>query len=221
MSELREEAEKEQEEQKMKMTERLQILEKMIEGRLENQKNIMIAGERQDQEIHSGTIVDLYKQVNIKLSSKPSSDIGAAIHDFFSGNFLSGLEDLAGLAVNAVLGNESMGEYETSNMFIVWSNNALLRYDVYCYRWNFAAKGVIEDTEGVVGVLMIQRVVDLTKTDPQVLTWAISRQASILGDESKAKTMIADALSMLEDVMKFQAQVKKDELESNTLPIGE
>ena len=47
------------------------------------------------------------------------------------------------LGANTVLGNTSIGEYETTDMFIVWSNNALLRCDAYYYYWNFATKGVI------------------------------------------------------------------------------
>ena len=83
-----------------------------------------------------GTIVEACKQVNIVLSSKPSDDLVEAIDEFFSGNFMSGLGKLVHVAVKGVLGNASMGEYETSQMFIVWEYNVLLRYDAYCYRCN-------------------------------------------------------------------------------------
>ena len=36
---------------------------------------------------------------------------------------------------------------------------------------------VINETEGATGVLLVKRVIDLTKTDPQVLTWAITDMA--------------------------------------------
>ena len=58
------------------------------------------------------------------------------------------------------------------------------------YRWNFLSKGVIDQVDGAVGILMVHRVIDITKTDPQVLTWAISCQASLFGDETKAIDMI-------------------------------
>ena len=79
--------------------------------------------------------------------------------------------------------------------------------------WNFAAAGVIEDTEGVVGVLLCKRVIDITKTDPQVLTWAISRQASSLGKKDEAQ-MIEEAMGVLERVMKFQVKVRNLQEES-------
>ena len=82
-----------------------------------------------------------------------------------------------------------MGEYETTpDMFIVWTidnrggtNNALFRCDAYYYRWNFVSQGVINGAERVV-----KR--DLTKTDPQVLTWAISKQLRRLSSRGWLKT---------------------------------
>ena len=68
-----------------------------------------------------------------------------------------------------VLGNTSMGEHETSDMLIVWTNNSLLRVDVYYYRWNFSTHNIINNTQVVLGVLAVKRVIDLTETDPQVL----------------------------------------------------
>ena len=213
VSKIREEARTLNDIEKRRMQERLQILEKMVNGRLQKQHSHILTGERGDQEIHSGTIVEACKQVNIVMSSKPSEDLVAAIDEFFTGNYMSGLGKLVHVAVKGVLGNASMGEYETSQMFIVWEYNALLRYDAYCYRWNFAAEGVIEDTEGVVGVLLCKRVIDITKTDPQVLTWAISRQASGLGKKDEAQ-MIEEAMEVLERVMKFQVKVKSLQEES-------
>ena len=216
VTKIRDEAKKANEEDRKRMEERLQILEKMVDGRLQVQEQQMLAGERNDQEIHSGTVVEMFKQVNIKMTDKESDDIDSAIGDFFSGNIGAGIGKLVGLAVKAVLGNEAMGEYETTQMFIVWTDNALLRYDMYCYRWNFVAKGVIEETEGVVGILSVKRVIDITKTDPQVLTWAITRQAEALGTPEEAGKLIDDALQVLEKVIKFQSRVKKDEVETNT-----
>ena len=136
MSTIRKEARELNDMEKRRMEERLQILEKMVNSRLQKQHSHILTGERGDQEIHSGTIVEACKQVNIVLSSKPSDDLVEAIDEFFSGNFMSGLGKLVHVAVKGVLGNASMGEYETSQMFIVWEYNALLRYDAYCYRCN-------------------------------------------------------------------------------------
>ena len=62
IADVRKEAEK-QSKDKDKMEERLQILERMINSRLERDQQQILAGRRNDQEIHNGTIVQEYKQV--------------------------------------------------------------------------------------------------------------------------------------------------------------
>ena len=67
--------------------ERLQILEKMIHGRLQNVQTEILSGTKHDQEIDTGTIVDIHKQVNVTESKKEdlASSINESIDDFFSG----------------------------------------------------------------------------------------------------------------------------------------
>ena len=91
-----------------KEQERLNVLEKMVENHLENAKASILNGERGDQEIHTGTVVEFIKQVNIKLSSKPSDALDKIIKDFFGGDILGGFEELVQVAVQSVLGNSSI-----------------------------------------------------------------------------------------------------------------
>ncbi len=199
--------------EKAKMQEQLQILEKMLTSHLSKEMTDILAGERNDQEIHTGTVVQFHQQINIKMSSKEDQKISDSIHDFFSGDIMGGLEDLIEVGAQEVLGNSCMGEYETSDMFIVWNSNALLRCDAYYYRWNFSAKGVIDEAEGCVGVLLVKRVINVTKTDPQVLCWAISEQAARTKPPGNADAMIASALKTLETVIEFQKKFQTKEID--------
>ena len=204
-----------------KKQERLNILEKMVDNHLENAKASILNGERGDQEIHTGTVVEFNKQVNIKLSSKESDDLDKAIKEFFGGNILGGFEQLVKLSVQSILGNSSMGEHEGSSMFIQWSDNAVIRMDAYFYRWNFSSKEIIQDVEGAVGVIVMSRVIDLTKTDVQVLTWAISRQARFLGTPQAASQMISEAVSVIQKVTALQEKVKSKEDEDHNRGKGQ
>ncbi|CAB4033721.1 Hypothetical predicted protein, partial [Paramuricea clavata] len=101
-----------------------------------------------------------------------------------------------------------VGEYESTDMFIVWSDNAILRCDTYYYRWNFVSKSVINEVEGVTGCLLMKRVIDITKTDPQVLTWAITRMADRFNNAAEEKPgdsedVINEALKVLKNVVTF------------------
>lgn len=63
--------------------------------------------------------------------------------------------------------------------------------------------------EGVVGVLLVKCVVDLTKTDPQVLTWAISKQAIKQGlAEDNIESIINSAMKVIRKVMSLQTGVR-------------
>ena len=190
-------------EERTKQEERLNLLEMMVTSRLDIAKQNILNGGRNDQQIHAGTIVEHTQQVNVTLSNKTSPDLQDAITDFLGAtkdSVLSGFANIIKGGVDAVLGNSSMGQHEGTNMFIVWTDNALLRLDAYFYRWNFTSSQVITDVEGASGVIMMKRVIDLTKTDPQVLTWAISRQAQFLEKKEDAGKMIDKAIAIIKKV---------------------
>ncbi len=108
ISDLRKQATSQQAEAKQEFQERLQILEKMIEQRLETQKFDILNGEKNDQEIDTGTIVSLHKMVYIKMAEGESEDMKKTIHQLFSGDFIGGLESIVELGAETVLGNDSM-----------------------------------------------------------------------------------------------------------------
>ena len=219
ISKLRKELDQADEEQ-AKMQERLNVLEKMVNFHLENAKNEMLAGERTDQEIDTGTVVEFSKQVNITVTSEPNPELEDAVNDFFSGNLSGGFGKLISVGIEAVLGNASMGEHEGSNMFIQWHNNALLRLDAFYYRWNFSSTEIIKDVEGASGVIVIKRVINLVNTDPQVLTWAISRQANMLGTPDSASEMIDDAVAIIKKVSDMQLAVHQVEIQEQSQGVG-
>ena len=172
---------------KQEIEQRFQILEKLVHSKLETAKENMLVGQKYDQEIHSGTVVAKHEQINITKKHGTPQDLKESLHNFFQGDFIDGLEQIVQLGADTVLSNYCMGEYEKTDMFIVWSHNALLRCDAYYYRWNFCSNGVIKDMEGVLGVYLVKRVIDLTKTDPQVLTYAISQMADRLDHDGTGK----------------------------------
>jgi len=190
-------------EERVKQEERLNLLEMMVNSRLEIAKQKILNGDINDQQIHAGTVVEYTQQINIALSKATTPDLLDAITLFMGGTMdstMSGFAKIVKVGVDSVLGNSSMGQHEGTDMFIIWTDNALLRLDAYFYRWNFSSNEVIKDVEGASGVIMMKRVIDLTKTDPQVLTWAISRQAQLLNKKQEAGLMIDKAIAIIKKV---------------------
>ena len=184
----------------------------MVDSRLENEMSKILNEEKTDQAIDTGTIVSIQKMVYVNTERTESEVIKDVIHQLFSGDCTAGLESVVELGAETVLGNDSAGEYESTDMFIIWCDNALLRCDTYYYRWNFVSKSVINEVEGVAGYLLMKRVIDITKVDPQVLTWAITRMAHRLNhaasEEKPAEDVINEALKVLENVVTVQKRIK-------------
>ena len=195
--------------------ERLQILEKMVNSHLKEKKNLILNGVRGDQEIHLGTVVKEYMDVAIKTDSNPQT-VDEAVDAFFSGNFLDGAKKLVKLTVSAIAENISIGEHEQSSFLILWEDNALIRSDLYIYRWNFSASGVITDCESVSGILLMKRVVDILRVDIQVLTWAISCTKE--GDADGQQKEIAIAMEMISKVAKLKTAIAGAETKAHGPP---
>lgn len=198
-------------EDKLLKEERLKLMEKMVSTHLQLKKlNILSMKERRNLKLHSHTAHDCQCQVNVLLANKPSQNLETAINNFFSGHMVMELGILIqNSGVKAVLGNCSMGEYETSEMFLICRDKRLLLCDAYCYRWNFATKGVVPDIEGVVGILVLQRDIDLSVTNPHILFWAISHQKSILGKKHEAKQIFDIAAEVLDEIVTHQVATAK------------
>lgn len=207
--------------EKQKMQERLNIMEKMVENHLENAKASILNGERGDKEIYAGTVVQFSKQVNVQISKKESDSLDKAINNFFGKDILGGFKELVKLSVQSVLGNASIGEHLGSSMFIQWSDNAVVRMDAYFYCWNFSSNEIIQDIEGATGVIVMSRVINLAKTDLQVLTWAISRQARFSGNRDSAREMISEAVSVIKQVSGLQQCFNSKEEGDHTKGIEE
>ena len=109
------------------MQERLNVLEKMVNFHLDNAKTQMLAGERGDQEIHTGTVVEFSKQVNITMSKKPSPELEEAIDSFFGGDLLGGFGKLVHVAVNLRLFWGTLA-WENMKELICSSSGRTMRY---------------------------------------------------------------------------------------------
>ena len=77
-----------------KKQERLNVLEKMVENHLENAKASILNGERGDQEIHTGTVVEFNKQVNIKYLTNNLMFLRRPLKIFLVGIFWEALKSL-------------------------------------------------------------------------------------------------------------------------------
>ena len=156
--------------ERMKMEERLRIMEIIVHNMLERERSrIMLSGENH-QTIHTSAVVDVVELVNIIMerNKNASSSIRMVMDSFLSEVNLNEFGLLIDYSVAGIAEKTSVGEYEGRDKLVFKTNTVDLCCDVYYYRWNFVTNS-IEDMNGVVGVLLVKRIIDPVKTVHQVL----------------------------------------------------
>ena len=124
--------------------------------------------------------------------------------EFFQGELVTGIERVIDSGLKFLLGNTTAGEVEDQNMFIVWLDNALLRIDFYHWRYNLSSEAFMIEKQNIFATLMMKRVVDLRRVDPQVMSYCVTNAALRMGrDESDAKKDIQQAIEMLKSIEKI------------------
>ena len=103
----------------------------------------------EDKSLAIVAVVDKSMKYSIKVSSATSEEVGKAIGEVLKGDFLSRVTDLITVGLNAMLGNESVGETEKQDFHVVFANNSLLRIDCMFYKYEFSSKGLIDKAQNI------------------------------------------------------------------------
>ena len=200
LSQLRaQEAQQEQQEK-----EQLAMLEKMAQAQLASKVDTILHGSSNDEEIHKGKVVAKHQQIYVNASAK-SDAVDNAVKEFFTGDLLKGAKDLILGGVNELLGNFSAGENESEDMLILWENNALLRIDVYYWKWNFSSNQILKVAQNVFAVYCVKRVINPSEIEPNVLIWAITR----MYERNTSSTEPDEALDYVRRIMEKIREVKE------------
>lgn len=220
ISTVREDAKSADRETRLEIEERLKILEKAVGSHLDCEQLSIVAEDRGDKEICTGMVVDVLRKVNVVMSLT-SKEIGPlivedVIKSFFSEVNLTGLDKLINSSISEIVANTEVGEHSLSHVIVLPTSisSLFLRCDAYYYRWNFASRGIINNLEGVVGVLLLKRVVDVTKTDNKVLKSALldtlNRTADDLQDHSESE-LGSETILEEESDSKIESSLDTDE----------
>ena len=150
----------------------------------------------EDKSLPIVAVVDKSMKYSIKVSSATSEEVGKAISEVLKGDFLSGVTDLITVGLNAMLGNESVGETEKQDFHVVFANNSLLRIDCMFYKYEFSSKGLIDKAQNIFCYYLQVGVLDLEKVDPQILLYELTKavgESSLPGASRHLKELNAFA----------------------------
>ena len=198
ISVVRDTVEHQNEAVKSQLEERLNFLQTTTSDKMKVKLQEMLHGSEADLQIHGGTVIEQHIRVKIDVSSD-EAQLGSAIDELFEGDFKGGIKNVAKIALQTILGNGAIGECEQQDFEVLWTNKSLVRVDFYCWRYNFSSKGVITDVENVFAYVVVKRVIDWHKVDPQVVTYCLS----------KMKTDSRDVMKEIDEVTEIITKLRK------------
>ncbi len=132
-----------------------------------------------------------YNEYRADITEGVDEQINFVIDSFFkgAGGIKDGFRALIKVGLNTILGNQTIGQWEQQWFTVVPDNNALVRVDVKCWRWNFSSQGVISTTKNVFAFTIVKSVVDHRKLTLDELVYFLSE--SVGGDIEQVEAYIA------------------------------
>ncbi|KAJ6587865.1 hypothetical protein B0H19DRAFT_1247598 [Mycena capillaripes] len=95
---------------------------------------------------------------------------------------LQGFKAVVEAGLKTILGDTSAGESYDKKFFVCIKHNAIIRVDVYTYRYNFHNEGLIATHKNLLAYILCVSVVDHTEVTPDEMVYLASEFA---GDESE------------------------------------
>lgn len=157
------------------------------------------------------------EQYHVGLGSKSEvlTKIGASVGSFLTGKtreITDGILNIASIAVDAILGDTSIGEVEDKTWFVIPQHNAVIRIDAKFWRYNFSAKGIITDTENVFCYVCAKSVVDYKALSDAEFIYLISEN---IGDEpEKVKSYLKELKEIWDSLKSEEPKRLMERLES-------
>ena len=133
--------EQQQDEAEAQMKQELAQLSATLKAKEEEFKMSLIAPDAANKLLPIDTIVKMDSKQQVDVSTAPSEKMNAMIEDMFGGNFLKALKGLILGALDAVLGNASAGEKESSGMACILMHSAIVRVDYFVYAYTLRSDG--------------------------------------------------------------------------------
>ncbi|KAK6535460.1 hypothetical protein TWF694_001917 [Orbilia ellipsospora] len=106
------------------------------------------------------------RHCQVDTETKPGAGVDAAVDAFFgagetgSKGVLEGFKNVVKTGLSAILGDCSAGESYDEKFFVCIKHNAIIRVDMFTYKYNFRNEGVISNAKNILAYILCISVVD-------------------------------------------------------------
>ena len=205
------------EKEKIVALEQLKMLVTLAKSRLRAIEHEVLNGRRGDQQIHAGTVIEMerYMSVNTTEYSDIGEEAGNMIQSFVDGKIMEGVKALLVKGANVIFGNKTAGETENSQMLILWEHGALIRMDVYHWKYQFSSNSIMKCTDSIYAAFAMKRVVKIGEVRTPVLVYCITCAAKIVGkNEEDAEEYAKKAVDIHNTIKKFRLGIKDKDIDA-------
>ncbi len=179
-----------------KAKEQFTFLQKMAEAKSAEFKaelqQMYIGKGAEQSEVTGHRAINYYSAQHVDIAIGCNAAITSAIDSFFDGKdgVKDGFHKLVTGAIEALIGNSSIGEHKEDMFFIYPENYAIVRVDVKAYKYTFSEKGLIANCENVFCYTMAKSIVDHTTLTKDELMYFVAqmckgRNSSVESDKVK------------------------------------
>lgn len=115
----------------------------------------------------------------VATSDEVDAGITAAIDSFFKGTkegVKDGFKEVIKTSINALFASTKAGESEEQKYYVTVLHNAIVRVDVYFWKYYFEQKSITDDIEQAFCYVLVKSIVDHKKVSVDTLVYLISEQ---------------------------------------------
>ena len=160
--------------------EQLQSYKRMVAAKLEAESAKISKQAFNDPRLPILSVVKRAEKYSLNVTSKANENIEGCLKSVVGGGYLKGLTSLLTVALDELLGNTAVGEYEKNEFHVVFASNSLLRVDYYMYKYQMNYHGLRDKVQNIFCYYIQVGVLDVMKVRPQILLYQLTRS---VGDE--------------------------------------
>ncbi|KAI9784245.1 MAG: hypothetical protein M1816_000917 [Peltula sp. TS41687] len=154
-----------------KVKEQLELMMKLADARLdtfEGELNRMFLDHESAMKtsVPGKRALRFERHVQVDTETTPGEGVGKAVEAFFgagetgSKGVLEGFKNVVKTGLSTILGDTSAGESYDKKFFVCVKHNAIIRVDMYTYKYNFGTQGVVSTHKNILAYILCISVVD-------------------------------------------------------------
>ncbi|KAK2694506.1 hypothetical protein QWA68_005730 [Fusarium oxysporum] len=138
-------------ENERKKKEQLELMMKLADARLDT---------------FQGELEKMFLDRESAMKTSPGKGVEDAVDAFFGASetgtkgVLDGFKSVVKTGLSAILGDSSAGESYDKKFFVCMKHNAIIRVDMYTYKYTFGSKGVVDVHKNILAYILCISVVD-------------------------------------------------------------